>query len=83
MAKLEIYHQQSMDAKIVPPAEKKESFNSFAEMFQSDDVEIAWKLNWIAQVSKFETLNSITKHDLHEALKWLYARTRSGGRIIR
>lgn len=79
--KLEIYHQQSMDASVVPPLpEKEETYGSFAEMFQSDNVDTEWKLKWIGQVSKFETLNSITKHDLHEALKWLFAHTHQGRR---
>lgn len=80
MAKLEIYHQQSMDTKVVPPAKEDPVFNSFAEMFESDEVDLEWKLKWIEQVSKFETLNSITKHDLHEALKWLFAHTHQGRR---
>ena len=80
MAKLEIYHQQSMDAKLVPPSKEDPVFSSFAEMFQSDKVSLEWKLKWIGQVIKFETLNSVTKHDLHEALKWLFAHTLKGRR---
>lgn len=80
MAKLEIYQQQRMDAKVVPPAKEDPVFNSFAEMIESDEVDLEWKLKWIEQVSKFETLNAITKRDLQAALKWLFKRTHQGRR---
>ena len=80
MAKLEIYHQQSMDAKVVPPAKEDPVFNSFAEMFESEEVDMEWKLKWIGQVITFETFNAITKRDLQAALKWLFKRTHQGRR---
>lgn len=67
-----LYTQQRMDENVVPLPEKTEQFHSFKEMFESSEVSDQWKLNWIGQVSRFMTLNSITKADLHAALKWLF-----------
>ncbi len=73
MSKL-LYMQQRMDEKIVPLPDKtdKKVLNSFAEAFESPEVSIDWKLHWIAQVSRFATLNGVTKRDLQAALRWLF-----------
>ena len=70
--KIELVSQTRMPVDIVPLPEKREVFNSFAEMFESPFVDKQWKLNWIGQISKFETLNGVKKSDLHAALKWLF-----------
>lgn len=72
MGKPKLYSQERMSIDIVPLPEKREVFNSFAEMFESDFVEEEWKLKWIAEVRRFETLNGVKKTDLQAALKWLF-----------
>lgn len=72
MGKLNFFSQERMPIDIVPLPEKREVFNSFAEMFESDFVEDSWKLKWIAEVQRFETLNGVKKTDLQAALKWLF-----------
>lgn len=72
MRKPLIYSQERMDEAVVPLPEKREVFETFADMFESDFVEEEWKLKWIMHIQGFETLNSVTKHDLHAALKWLF-----------
>ena len=67
--------QQRMDEALVPLPEKREVFSSFADMFDSDFVEEAWKLRWIRQVCVLETLNGVTKADLRAALRYLLRRT--------
>ncbi|MBQ8507202.1 MAG: hypothetical protein IJ466_07235 [Clostridia bacterium] len=70
--KIELVSQTRMPVDIVPLPEKREIFDSFAEMFESEFVDRDWKLKWIRQISQFETLNSVKKSDLHAALKWLF-----------
>lgn len=72
MSKPVIYSQERMDEALVPLPEKREVYQSFADMFASDFVEEKWKLNWIMHIQGFETLNGVTKHDLQAALKWLF-----------
>lgn len=75
MSKPKLVSQERMSIDVVPLPEARPQFRSFAEMFESDFVEDKWKLNWIRKVAGFETINSITKNDLHAALKWLADRT--------
>lgn len=72
MSKPTLYVQERMDEALVPLPKKREVFNSFADMFESEFVEDEWKLRWISQVQGFPTLNGVTKHDLQAALKWLF-----------
>ena len=53
--------QMRMPEDVVPLPEKREVYRDFAEMFESKFVDDEWKLNWIAQVQRFETLNGVTK----------------------
>lgn len=66
-----LHMQQRMDEHIVPLPDKK-VYSSFAEAFESPEMPIDWKLNWIADVSRFATLNGVTKRDLQAALHWLF-----------
>lgn len=74
MAKPSLWSQERMDESVVPLPEKREVFNSFADMFESEFVEDEWKIKWIAQVQRFITLNGVTKADLQAALRWIFNR---------
>jgi len=60
-----------MPEAIVPLPEKREVFDSFADMFDSEFVEPEWKINFLWTVAQLKTLNGITKKDLHAAIRWL------------
>ena len=50
-------------------------FKSYADMFRSETVSIDVKLRQIETWLGFVTLNSVTKADLLEALRWLVSVT--------
>lgn len=66
-----LWSQTRMPEAIVPLPEKREVFDSFADMFDSEFVEPEWKINFLWTVAQLETLNGITKKDLHAAIRWL------------
>jgi len=66
-----LWSQTRMPEAIVPLPEKREVFDSFADMFDSEFVEPEWKINFLWTVAQLKTLNGITKKDLHAAIRWL------------
>lgn len=69
--RFELVSQERMPVNIVPLPEKREVFQSYREMFDSEFVEPEWKIDWIKRIANFETLNSVKKEDLHAALRWI------------
>ena len=70
MAKPRLWSQERMPVDVVPLAEKK-GYDSFEELFDDPKCPIDKKLRILAQVVRFETLNGLTKRDLHAMVKWL------------
>ena len=60
-----------MPETVIPLPDVPVVYNSIAEMFQDPNHDEQKKLEFIWLVKKFETLNGITKADLHAMLKWL------------
>lgn len=70
MSKPLMWSQERMPVDIVPLPEKK-GYDSFEEMFDDPKCPIDKKLRILAQIVRFETLNGLTKRDLHAMVKWL------------
>ena len=70
MANLQLWTQERMPVDIVPLPEKK-GYDSFEELFDDPKCPIDKKLRILAQIVRFETLNGLTKRDLHAMVKWL------------
>ena len=70
MAKPRMWSQERMPVDIVPLPEKK-GYDSFEELFDDPKCPIDKKLRILAQIVRFETLNGLTKRDLHAMIKWL------------
>lgn len=70
MPKPIMWSQERMPVGIVPLPEKK-GYDSFEELFDDPKCPIDKKLRILAQIVRFETLNGLTKRDLHAMVKWL------------
>ena len=70
MAKPRLWSQERMPVDVVPMPEKK-GYDSYEELFDDPKCPIDKKLRILAQVVRFETLNGLTKRDLHAMVKWL------------
>ena len=70
MSKPLMWSQERMPVDIVPLPEKK-GYDSFEELFDDPKCPIDKKLRILAQIVRFETLNGLTKRDLHAMVKWL------------
>lgn len=70
MAKLRLWSQERMPVDVVPLPEKK-GYDSYEELFDDLKYPIDKKLRILVQIVRFETLNGLTKRDLHAMVKWL------------
>lgn len=70
MAKPRLWSQERMPVDVVPLSEKK-GYDSYEELFNDPKCPIDKKLRILAQIVRFETLNGLTKRDLHAMVKWL------------
>lgn len=70
MAKPRLWSQERMPVDVVPLPEKK-GYDSYEELFNDPKCPIDKKLRILAQIVRFETLNGLTKRDLHAMVKWL------------
>ena len=51
--RFELVSQERMPVNIVPLPEKREVFQSYREMFESEFVEPEWKIDWIKRIANF------------------------------
>ena len=70
MAKPRLWSQERMPVDVVPLPQKK-GYDSYEELFGDPKCPIDKKLRILAQIVRFETLNGLTKRDLHAMVKWL------------
>lgn len=70
MANLQLWTQERMPVDVVPIPEKK-GYDSYEELFDDPKCPIDKKLRILAHIVRFETLNGLTKRDLHAMVKWL------------
>ena len=70
MAKPRLWSQERMPVDVVPLPQKK-GYDSYEELFNDPKCPIDKKLRILAQIVRFETLNGLTKRDLHAMVKWL------------
>lgn len=70
MAKPRLWSQERMPVDVVP-LPKKKGYDSYEELFNDPKCPIDKKLRILAQIVRFETLNGLTKRDLHAMVKWL------------
>ena len=70
MAKPRLWSQERMPVDVVPLPEKK-GYDSYEELFNDPKCPIDKKLRILAQIVRFETLNGLTKRDMHAMVKWL------------
>ena len=70
MAKPRLWSQERMPVDVVPLPEKK-GYESYEELFDDPKCPIDKKLRILVQIVRFETLNGLTKRDLHAMVKWL------------
>lgn len=70
MAKPRLWSQERMPVDVVPLPEKK-GYDSYEELFNDPKCPIDKKLRILVQIVRFETLNGLTKRDLHAMVKWL------------
>ncbi len=68
---MKMISQERMPVDVVPLAEKK-GYSSFKELFEDDAVSPDKKMKIVHQIMEFETLNGVTKADLHAMLIFLY-----------
>ena len=70
MAKPRLWSQERMPVDVVSLPEKK-GYDSYEELFNDPKCPIDKKLRILVQIVRFETLNGLTKRDLHAMVKWL------------
>ena len=89
---ISFYSQEKMGDDVLPKAkEAKKTYKTYKEFFQDPDAREQGKINFIAEIIRFETLNGLTKADLQAALKWIFEENyefvseerRPGFRVIR
>ena len=70
---ISFYSQEKMGDDVLPKTkETKKTYRTYKEFFEDSEVEEQRKVNVIAEIIRFETLNGLTKQELHSALKWLF-----------